>query len=86
MQCPEQKGSEPWLATGVKNNWKERWSEYEQTIGTVDLPIFQVRVKIKPFSKWGKKKEKTFLPTTSKVSVNSINNLITNGFNPAYGV
>lgn len=57
----------------------------EQTIGILDLPVFQLLVKMKPFSKWKKKKKKTFLPATRKVAVSSINNLITNGFNPAYG-
>lgn len=26
VECPEQKGSEPWQATGMKNNQKDPWS------------------------------------------------------------
>lgn len=57
----------------------------KQSIGILDLAIFQVLEKAKPFSKWKKKKkEKTFLPAILKMAVSSINNLIGNGFNPAY--
>ena len=33
----------------------------EQSIGILDLPIFQVLVKAKPFSKWKKKKKHFYL-------------------------